>query len=67
MNHPKDFGVFDYLNSVFDRAAQEITSAEKAFQDCDPYKSNLTEDQLEIITSHHEGLKQAIKKITNPL
>tara|TARA_B100000287_G_scaffold316853_1_gene300488 strand:+ start:5190 stop:5393 length:204 start_codon:yes stop_codon:yes gene_type:complete len=67
LNRPKDFGVFDYLNSVFDRTVHEIISAEQAFQDCDPYKSNLTEEQLEILRSHHEALKKALKNITNPL
>ena len=64
---PNGFGIYDFLNDVFDRTIQEIRSAERTFKDCDPYKSYLSESQREIINSQQEALKKALKNITNPL
>jgi len=61
------FGIYDFLNDVFDRTIQEINSAERTFKECDAYKSYLSESQLETINSQREALAKALKNITNPL
>ena len=62
------FGIYDFLNDVFNRTVQEIHSAERTFQECDPHKSYMSDEQQEIIRSHVESLKRALTSIhNNPL
>ena len=60
------FGVYDYMNSVFDRTCQELLSCERTFNECNPYISHLTEEQKEVIHSHQEALKRALTTIQKP-
>jgi len=57
------FGIYDFLNDVFHRTVQEIDSAERTFQECDPHKSYMSEEQQEIIRSHFSSLKRALETI----
>lgn len=67
MELPKGFGLYDYLTKIFERATQELDSAQEIFKELDPYQSYMSEQEIEVIKHNFKGLQQAKKSIRNPI